>query len=72
MIDRRLLTLALLFLLLLLNGPAMAYVGPGAGLSLLGTLWGVVIAVLAALSFLVMWPLRRLMRQRRNRGRSHD
>ena len=72
MIDRRLLTLALLFLLVLLNGPAMAYVGPGAGLSLLGTLWGVVIAVLAALSFLVMWPLRRLMRQRRNRGRSRD
>src|SRR3546814_10627391 len=29
--------------------PALAYIGPGAGLSLLGALWGVVAAVAAAL-----------------------
>lgn len=45
-------------------GPALAYIGPGAGLSLLGALWGVVAAVAAALLFLLVWPLRRLMRQR--------
>ena len=71
MLDRRSLVLGI-FLLLLFNGPAFAYVGPGAGLSLLGTLWGVLIAVLAAVSFLVLWPLRRLMRQRRARGRERD
>jgi membrane protein implicated in regulation of membrane protease activity len=71
MIGRRSLLLAI-FLLLLVNGPASAYVGPGAGLTLLGTLWGVLIAVLAALSFLVLWPLRRFVRQRRHRGRGRE
>jgi membrane protein implicated in regulation of membrane protease activity len=46
-------------------GPALAYIGPGAGLSLLGALWGVVAAVAAALLFLLVWPLRRLMRRQR-------
>lgn len=45
-------------------GPAAAYIGPGAGLSLLGALWGVAAAVVAALLFLLLWPLRRLMRKR--------
>lgn len=46
-------------------GPALAYIGPGAGLSLLGALWGIVAAVLAALLFLLIWPLRRLLRRQR-------
>ena len=45
--------------------PALAYIGPGAGLSLLGALWGVIAAVAAALLFLLIWPLRRLMRRQR-------
>ncbi|HIP79885.1 MAG TPA: hypothetical protein EYH07_15655 [Kiloniellaceae bacterium] len=47
------------------TAPAFAYIGPGAGLSLLGALWGVVAAVAAALLFLLIWPLRRLMKRRR-------
>lgn len=45
--------------------PALAYIGPGAGLSLLGALWGVIAAVAAAVLFLLLWPLRRLMRRQR-------
>lgn len=45
--------------------PAHAYVGPGAGLSLLGALWGLVVAVGAALGFVLLWPLRRALRRRR-------
>lgn len=44
--------------------PSLAYVGPGAGLSVLGALWGLILALLAALGFLLMWPLRRYRRQR--------
>ena len=47
--------------------PAAAYVGPGAGLSLLGAFWGLLLAVAAALGFVILWPLRRLFR----RGRAH-
>ena len=50
--------------LVLAAGPAAAYIGPGAGLSLLGALWGVAAAVVVALLFLLLWPLRRLLRKR--------
>lgn len=42
---------------------AFAYIGPGAGLSMLGAFWGLVIAVLAALSFLLLWPIRRMFKK---------
>jgi membrane protein implicated in regulation of membrane protease activity len=45
--------------------PALAYVGPGAGLSLLGAFWGLLVAVLAALAFVVVYPIRRMMRARK-------
>jgi membrane protein implicated in regulation of membrane protease activity len=48
--------------------PAAAYVGPGAGLSLLGAFWGLLLAVVAALGFVIFWPLRRLFR----RGRAKE
>jgi membrane protein implicated in regulation of membrane protease activity len=43
--------------------PAWAYVGPGAGLSLLSAFWTLLVATLAAIGFLVMWPLRRRLRR---------
>ncbi|WP_284736100.1 hypothetical protein [Dongia deserti] len=43
--------------------PAFAYVGPGAGLTLLGALWGLVVAVVVSLGFVLLWPLRRMMRR---------
>ncbi len=52
-----------LFLTLSVSQNAFAYIGPGAGLSMLGAFWGLVIAVLAALSFLLLWPIRRMFRK---------
>lgn len=54
--------------LIVAASPAAAYVGPGAGLSLLGALWGVLVAVGAAIAFVVLWPFRRLLRKRRPAG----
>ncbi len=51
------------FLTLGIVGDAAAYVGPGAGLSLVGAFWGLAAAVLAAFSFVIMWPFRRLFRR---------
>jgi membrane protein implicated in regulation of membrane protease activity len=49
--------------------PAFAYVGPGAGLSLIGAFWALILAIFTAVFFLVAWPVRRLLRQRRNMAR---
>ena len=38
--------------------PAQAYVGPGAGLSLLSALWAVLAAVFVAVGFVLLWPIR--------------
>jgi hypothetical protein len=54
-----------LCLALLAPDSAMAYVGPGAGLSLLGALWALLAAVGTAVFFLVAWPVRRMMRRRK-------
>jgi hypothetical protein len=51
-------------MLLLYTASADAYIGPGAGLSLLGALWALLVAVGAALAFLVLWPFRQAMKRR--------
>jgi membrane protein implicated in regulation of membrane protease activity len=59
------LAMAITTVLTLAATPAMAYVGPGAGLSLLGAFWGLLVAILAALAFVVVYPVRRMMRARK-------
>jgi uncharacterized iron-regulated membrane protein len=44
---------------------ALAYVGPGAGLTLLGALLGVLAAVVLAVTGVLMWPIRALLARRR-------
>ena len=51
--------------LVLMPLPAWAYIGPGAGLSLLGALWALVVAVATAVVFLFAWPIRRMRRRKR-------
>jgi Flp pilus assembly protein TadB len=60
-------TIAILACICLALSPlaASAYVGPGAGLSLLGALWALIVAVGAAVIFLFAWPIRRMRRRKR-------
>lgn len=54
-----------LFMATALPATAFAYVGPGAGLSLLGALWALVAAIGAALFLVLAWPIRKMLRKRR-------
>jgi hypothetical protein len=56
---------AILAITCLAPSPVAAYVGPGAGLSLLGAVWGMVVALGTAVLFAVAWPVRRYLRARR-------
>jgi membrane protein implicated in regulation of membrane protease activity len=52
--------------------PAFAYVGPGAGLTLLGALWGLIVAVVLSVGFILLWPLRRFMRRNKQVCATND
>lgn len=45
---------------------AQAYVGPGAGITMLGALWAVILAVVFALAGILIWPVRALLHRRRS------
>ena len=48
---------------MLLPGLAAAYVGPGAGISMLGALWGLIIGVVMAVGVILFWPIRMMLRK---------
>lgn len=54
-----------LVLLLVSNGPAMAYVGPGLGLATIGAILGGIGAVLLAILGLVWYPVKSMMKKKR-------
>ncbi len=66
MLVARILGLSIL-LALGLSAPALAYVGPGAGLGAIGAALGLIAAVVMALGAILFWPIRRLMRRRRKK-----
>ena len=43
--------------------PASAYIGPGAGITMLGALWGVIVAVALAIGAVLFYPIRVVMRR---------
>ena len=50
---------------LMISGTAAAYVGPGAGISVLGALWGLIIGVVMAVGVILFWPIRMMMRKKK-------
>lgn len=49
---------AILIAAMVASTPTAAYVGPGAGITLLGALWAVIAAVVLAIGGLLVWPIR--------------
>ncbi|HMM66001.1 MAG TPA: hypothetical protein PKC03_03575 [Dokdonella sp.] len=59
----------LLFALLLIvfSGSAFAYIGPGAGVSFLGSVWAVLAGIVLAVAAVLIWPIRYMIRRIRRR-----
>lgn len=60
--------LAFALLLLLLSATAQAYIGPGAGIGFLGSLWAWLVGVVVVVGAILIWPLRWLLRRMRSRA----
>jgi len=52
----------------LMPDAAFAYVGPGAGISVLGALWGLIVGVVLAVGMVLFWPIRILLRKMKNKN----
>lgn len=64
-------TLVLLaFILLAPASTALAYIGPGAGISVLGSLLGILGTIFVAIGAIIFWPLRKFMKRRNARRES--
>lgn len=64
-------TLILLMLLLMAAvSPAVAYIGPGAGISVLGSLLGILTTIVVAIGAIIFWPLRKYIKRRKARRES--
>jgi hypothetical protein len=59
----------LLFALILLavSSSAFAYIGPGAGVSFLGSVWAVLVGIILAVAAVLIWPIRYVIRRIRRR-----
>jgi len=64
------LRILVLFLLTFFASPAFAYVGPGAGISVLGSLLGILATILVAIGAIIFWPVRKFMKRKKARAES--
>ena len=64
----KMITLILLICILLAAvSPALAYIGPGAGISVLGSLLSILATIVVAIGAIIFWPLRKFMKRRKAR-----
>ena len=59
------LRIIVLLLLTLSAIPAAAYIGPGAGISVLGSLLGILATIFVAIGVILFWPIKKLMKRRK-------
>ena len=57
----------LILISLVLSSSAVAYVGPGAGISVLGSLLGILVTIFVAIGAIIFWPVRKFMKRRKAR-----
>lgn len=65
-------SLSALTVSMLLASPAIAYIGPGAGISVLGSLLSILATIFVAIGAIVFWPVRKYLKRRKARRASTD
>lgn len=52
--------------------PAVAYIGPGAGISVLGSVLGILATIFVAIGAIVFWPIRKFLKRKKAMRESAD
>ena len=58
--------ICVLFLVVFVQQPALAYIGPGTGIAALGALFAIIAGVIAAIFGFLWYPIKRLLRKRKS------
>jgi len=66
------LKILVLSLFLAVSSPALAYIGPGAGISVLGSLLGILGTIVVALGAVVLWPIRKVIKRRKQQKQTAE
>lgn len=72
MLKSKLMYSGLSLLLLAISSPAYAYIGPGTGISAIGSFLALIAAVLVAILGFIWYPLKRLLRRFRGNSKHED
>ena len=59
------LKLLVIFVLLFFSPTLLAYIGPGAGISVLGSLLGILGTIVIAIGAIVFWPIRKMLKRKK-------
>ena len=52
--------------------PALAYVGPGAGITMLGALWAIVLAIIFSIGAILFFPIRAMLKKRSHQKHAQE
>ena len=66
--PRRVQTTVLTLFLLCLSFSVSAYIGPGAGISVLGSLLGILATIVLAIGAILIWPVRKMLKRKKVRA----
>lgn len=64
--SKPLLVALAVFVFLLFSQPAQAYIGPGAGLTAIGSFLAFVLAVIVAIIGFLWYPIKRMLKKRKS------
>jgi len=59
------LKLLILFFLLIVSPTVLAYIGPGAGISVVGSLLGILGTIVLAVGAILFWPIRKMIKRKK-------
>ena len=61
------LNFSLIFVISILTTPAYTYIGPGMGVGIIVTTFGVIVAIIVALLGIIYFPIKRLLKKRKQK-----